>query len=525
MNDTQANAILSKWSSNKFGGNTSNTNVGGGTPSVAGGTPNVGGNNAPTGGQQNQQFGQGFTGTVQKGSDFLRKIGLGVIPNGLGGLTSLIQGKGNIKQGDQAIQQNQNPFITSGEFNQNIKGDIGANVKNQALRDAAGMGSWLLAAFQPEIKAAALPEVIQSSNILRPLVTTLAPRAFQGMSIGALQELSQKGATDKSVKNSAIITGALNMILPGISKAFQSGISKWSLGAEGDTLPKLVNEVGDWISGSKDAIGKSLYNYTAPIRNEFDQIIANSVDKVSGEATTISSDTILNTLKSTGMVGNDRAIFDTLNIPYGDRRQVGQFISTNILGAFDDMASKFLQSAEGGSHTSEEALRMIQEGNVQLPLKFWYNFGNDTVGSLVNWDRVNRGQMLDTEMQIARDVRTKIVNTVMDASSNPDRARELQSLKQGATLLSKSLTRSSGGGDWLMRKAPIYGTELGITALTGHVAAFPLAFALTMGMGSPTVASSLISLFNQPATSMARRLLEAQMGSIFAIPSRDPNAQ
>lgn len=143
----------------------------------------------------------------QKGSDFARLFGLGIVPNTLANvwdISSAVKGKvtgedpglkAAIKPG---VQGYDNPFRTEEQLERQ-QGRGMAGVLEQTARDAAGIGSWLI----PVGKGLSLGKL-----------------ALQGSKIGAGQAFSQDDAGVKEVVQGAALGAGTLGALRGVGKIF-----------------------------------------------------------------------------------------------------------------------------------------------------------------------------------------------------------------------------------------------------------------------------------------------------------------
>ena len=155
----------------------------------------------------------------------------------------------NINQLNAYAQSN--PFATKQQLQQ--EGGTLPQAATQVGKDAAGAASWMM----PMSAGGALA------------------RGALGAGQGVLNGVSQDGANPTSIATNAATSAGLNMINPIIAKGLQGAWGKVAFGPGGENFQNIVKEVGP-IAGGAKTLGQNLYNKTQPIRDAFNDLLANS---------------------------------------------------------------------------------------------------------------------------------------------------------------------------------------------------------------------------------------------------------
>lgn len=345
--------------------------------------------------------------------------------------------------------------------NAKTKGNLGESIKQAA----ANTGQLANIAIPAGVEAASYNPALLGQSFLARL-------GLGGVS-GAMGESVREDATTESTMGSAAAAGALNAILPGLSRLFGKGIGKAAFGEGGSMLPELVREVGPIIGTSSKDVGSKLYGKTQPIRESLDTMLSQS-SMNSGDVFT---NELVDALTNAEKVGSQN-----INLAKDELKRIYDFFVKKI--ELDNPNQPIdLPLTEWQS--------LLKSERANLPSKTWLQKLTSSP---------------TTEEKVGKAFTGELRGKIKDASVEPSEYDRLNKLLQAATQINNNQPRGIGNMTVNAIRQLLPGLGGGVIGgLPGAVTGAAL--------GQPAVASTLISLLESLPADVIRNLMSRGVGS------------
>lgn len=452
--------------------------------------------------QQKQLQGNsgGVVGAIQAGSDALRGVGLGGLPDIGMAVTGALQG-GVGKE---------NPFITQQEFaqrKQQNQQDPLSGVK-QGVQDAAG--------------------IVGNLNPLTGGEGLLARAGVGGASAG-LQAMAQPGATPGSVGTDSVVGGSLNALAPGLGNLVKSSVGRVAFGKSGAMFKDLVQAAGQPITGglrkqvtqagaaAKPTLQDNLWNKTKILDTQFKNLLTQSGSKLSRAD-------IFGKVNPSGQLDGG-LVSQALS-------RIGPSNETEAKSYLDKMESSLTTMYQDhlvkNGMNSTKALQVAQNPNTPIPHEILQQFLSKVRNDISpnSWIQKMIGNTVnDPTDRVATDFSSQLRKQIAGSSANPAEYERLQLLRKARGDISSHLSKKAGGAssvNFLTHLAEA-GIPLEIAGGLLHLAGPASAGALLgTAMAQPGIASKAISGMSSKGagvTSQAlQRLLTGGLGGAMANP-------
>ena len=443
-------------------------------------------------------------GILQKGSDFLRNSGLGIIPDAVGAAYEIPRAiKANVSgdysgYGHRNTQGNwvepENPFIPQERL---AEGSTLKGAATNAVKDFAGAASWAV----PITKGG------------------IAARGVLGGASGALQGFSQEDANLQSVGKDTGVSAILSALLPGGSRMLQSLGFKGATGKGLKTLEKAEQQSGQKLTAT------SRQGMKGQLRNIQDGL-ASSLEDLMAQGGTMTMKEVGDHLD--GFLDPTNPLYTRLGPSEKKNAQAYVRVLKNDL---DDIVKSFKNSNEtitasgkkareygSGNQAGNPNYRVYEEspvGSIDNALGPFYAFMKRLEGDIPQnfYEKFNAPRDAKTQAKVAGEMRGYLRKALSDKSTNPAEFENIMKSKQNVGSMQADITGESfkkSAGD-LLRKAgiPLGGLPLGL--VTGNpVAAGALGATvgfMTVAERFPQIAPMIRNLLDDPKTAAAGNAL------------------
>lgn len=271
--------------------------------------------------------------------------------------------------------------------------------------------------------AASIPGIVH--GISTPGNLNLAQRNEQAFKEGAISAASMLGLGYGGEKLGSFLGGT-------------------ALGRGGQKLPEIIKESGSPYIHKAQGIKDTLYEATGPIRDKLNSFLTDDPGRINyseifgskvpvgkthlGEPTFYAKEgsSLLERIagEASGVADRKaaREYIDNVEIDFNEKLR--QYLVDN--GIDPEIAFKRSQKA-------------IMSGNAKLPLAFWKEFLSD-IGKDTNWTKVEHGQLLPVQQEIAKQLYGKLRTMIAERSSNPELVNKLFGLEAASSDILANVT-------------------------------------------------------------------------------------